>query len=154
MPEGDQAMSPAVPTNTQEVLDAYQSCVQHTYGRTPVVFVRGAGARLWDSEGRCYLDFVSGGRAGNALGHCHPDVTAALKEQLETLLFVSNDFYHPWGARLGQMLAARTGGQKAFFCNSGAEATETALKLARKWSHTQRGPGRHTIITCEGSFHG
>ncbi len=138
----------------QEVLSAYAATYQHTYGRTPVVFVRGEGCQLWHSEGRRYLDFVSGGRAGTALGHCHPDVTAALKRQLETLMFVSNDFHHPWGARLGQLLQARSGDRKAFFCNSGAEATEAALKLARKWAQAKDGPGRHEIVTTTGSFHG
>lgn len=146
-------MKPAAMTE-QEVFDAYAATVQHTYGRTPVVFVRGEGARLWDANGKAYLDFVSGGRAGTALGHGHPHVKQALAEQLETLMFVSNDFYHPWGARLGQLLAARSGGRKAFFCNSGAEASETAIKLARKWGRQQSGPERHVVVTCEGSFHG
>jgi acetylornithine/N-succinyldiaminopimelate aminotransferase len=138
----------------EEVLNAYASCVQHTYGRIPIVFVRGEGAHLWDDGGRRYLDFVSGGRAGTALGHCHPDVTRALKEQLGALMFVSNDFLHPWAARLGELLAGRSGGRKAFFCNSGAEASETALKLARKWSQDRYGSSRREVITCDGSFHG
>lgn len=137
-----------------QVLADYEAAVQYTYGRTPVVVVRGEGARLWDSEGRRYLDWISGGRAGTGLGHCHPDVVRALKEQLETLLFVSNDFYNPWAGRLGRMLADRSGGRKAFFCNSGTEATEAALKLARKRSQQQHGPGRHVIVTALGSFHG
>src|SRR5438552_7398647 len=99
----------------QEVLDAYQASIQNTYGKTPIVFVRGQGARLWDVDGRRYLDFVGGGRAGTALGHCHPDVTDALAEQLQTLLFVSNDFYNPWTAKLGQLLSARSGDRKVFF---------------------------------------
>ena len=147
-------MSTAIRMTGQEVLDAYQASIQHTYGKTPIVFVRGEGAHLWDAKGRGYLDFVSGGRAGTALGHCHPDVTHALAEQIRTLLFVSNDFYNPWTAKLGQLLSARSGGRKAFFCNSGAEASETALKLARKWGHERGGPERYEIITCDGSFHG
>lgn len=137
-----------------EVIDTYQQHVQTTYGRTPIVFVRGEGAALWDSDGKRYLDWVSGGRAGTALGHCHPHVVAALKRQLETLLFVSNDFYHPWGAKLGRLLSERTGGRKAFFCNSGAEASETAIKLARKWGQGKRGPDCFEVITFERSFHG
>jgi acetylornithine/N-succinyldiaminopimelate aminotransferase len=109
---------------------------------------------MWDAEGKRYLDWVSGGRAGNALGHCHPDVTAALADQIRTLTYVSNDFYHPWGAKLGKLLAERTGGRKPFFCNSGAEASETALKLARKWGHEQRGADCFEVITFERSFHG
>lgn len=140
--------------SSDQVISDYQQYVQTTYGRTPLVFVRGEGAYLWNAEGKRYLDWVSGGRAGNALGHCHPDVTAALRQQIETLTFVSNDFYNPWGAKLGKLLAERTGGRKAFFCNSGAETSETALKLARKWGHTQRGADCYEVITFERSFHG
>lgn len=138
----------------EEVLAAYADGVQVTYGRIPLVFVRGEGARLWDVNGKEYLDWVSGGRAGTALGHCHPHVVAALEQQLKTLTFVSNDYYHPWAGKLGQMLAARSGGRKSFFCNSGAEASEGALKLARKWGHQRRGDECFEIITFTGSFHG
>jgi acetylornithine/succinyldiaminopimelate/putrescine aminotransferase len=82
----------------EQVLDAYASYVIHTYGRVPIVFARGEGAYMWDSEGKRYLDFVSGGRAGTGLGHCHPTVVAALRQQLETVMFISNDFHHRWGA--------------------------------------------------------
>jgi predicted acetylornithine/succinylornithine family transaminase len=135
-------------------MEDYSQYVQTTYGRTPKVFIRGEGAYLWDAEGKRYLDWVSGGRAGNALGHCHPHVTAALTEQLRTLSYVSNDFYNPWGARLGKLLAERSGGRKAFFCNSGAEASETAIKLARKWGHQRRGAECFEVLTFERSFHG
>jgi predicted acetylornithine/succinylornithine family transaminase len=138
----------------QEVFGLYEKYVQPTYGRMPVVFVRGAGVRLWDSEGRQYLDFVSGGRAGNGLGHNHPEVVAALQKQLDTLMFVSNDFHHPWAARLAQLLGERSAGRKAFFCNSGTEASEAAIKLARKWGRAQRGENCYEIITTERSFHG
>jgi predicted acetylornithine/succinylornithine family transaminase len=137
-----------------QVMADYDRYVQKTYGRTPLVFVRGEGAYMWDSTGKRYLDWVSGGRAGTALGHCHPHVVAALKGQLETLMFVSNDFYHPWGARLGKLLSERSGGRKAFFCNSGAEASETAIKLARKWGRGRRGADCYEVITFERSFHG
>lgn len=147
-------MSTTSEWSKDQVMATYQQCVQTTYGRTPLVFVRGEGAYLWDSEGKRYLDWVSGGRAGNALGHCHPHVTEALKRQAETLTYVSNDFYHPWGARLGQLLAERSGGRKAFFCNSGAEASETALKLARKWGKARRGEACFEVITFDRSFHG
>ncbi len=136
------------------IITTYHASVQTTYGRTPLAFVRGEGAYLWDANGKRYLDWVSGGRAGNALGHCHPDVTAAMHRQLDTLTYVSNDFYNPWGARLGEMLAERSGGRKSFFCNSGAEASETAIKLARKWGYAQRGPACHEVITFTRSFHG
>lgn len=138
----------------EQVLADYQDCVQTTYGRLPIAFVRGEGARLWDANGKSYLDWVSGGRAGNALGHCHPHVRQALERQLGTLTYVSNDFYNPWTGRLGRMLSERSGGRKPFFCNSGAEASETAIKLARKWGHARRGEGCHEILTFAGSFHG
>ncbi len=137
-----------------QVISDYHQYVQTTYGRTPVVFVRGAGVELWDASGKRYLDWVSGGRAGNALGHCHPHVMAAIERQLRTLTYVSNDFYHPWAAALGKLLAERSGGRKAFFCNSGAETSETALKLARKWGYQQRGEQCREVITFERSFHG
>jgi predicted acetylornithine/succinylornithine family transaminase len=137
-----------------QVIEAYDRYVIQTYGRIPLVFARGEGAYLWDSEGKRYLDFVSGGRAGTGLGHRHPAVVAALREQLERVMFISNDFYHPWGAQLARMLSERSGGRKIFFCNSGAEASETAIKLARKWGSLNKGPGPHAIITADRGFHG
>jgi acetylornithine/N-succinyldiaminopimelate aminotransferase len=142
------------PLNQDQVLDWYQTYVMRTYGRVPIAFDRGEGAYLWDTAGKRYLDFVSGGRAGTALGHRHPKVLEAMREQMERLLFLSNDFHHPPGAALGRMLSERSGGRVAFFCNSGAEASETALKLARKWGHTHGGPQKHEILTFERSFHG
>lgn len=138
----------------QQILDAYAAHVIHTYGRVPIAFARGEGAYMWDVDGKRYLDFVSGGRAGTGLGHCHPTVVQALKQQLETVMFISNDFHHPWGAELARRLSERSGGRKSFFCNSGAEATEGAIKLARKWGKTHGGANKHEIITFERSFHG
>jgi len=140
--------------STDQIIQTYQQYVQTTYGRTPLAFVRGEGAYLWDSDGKRYLDWVSGGRAGTALGHRHPRVVEALKRQIDTLLYISNDFHHPWGARLGQLLSEHAGGRKAFFCNSGAEASEAAIKLARKWGHGKRGAECSQILTFERSFHG
>lgn len=151
---GNVAGAEAVKLSAQEVIDAYGRYVIHTYGRVPLVFARGEGAYLWDVEGKRYLDFVSGGRAGTGLGHCHPSVVAALREQLDRVMFVSNDFYHPWGAELARMLSERTAGCKAFFCNSGAEASETAIKLARKWGTLHDKGHSPAIITCDRGFHG
>jgi acetylornithine/N-succinyldiaminopimelate aminotransferase len=142
------------PLNRDQVMDWYQTYVMRTYGRVPMVFERGEGAYLWDTEGKRYLDFVSGGRAGTALGHRHPKVLQAMREQMDRLLFLSNDFHHPPGAALARMLSERSGGRVTFFCNSGAEAAETAIKLARKWGHTNGGPNKHEILTFERSFHG
>jgi acetylornithine/N-succinyldiaminopimelate aminotransferase len=147
-------MSIVPPLNRDQVLDWYQTYVMRTYGRVPMVFERGEGAYLWDTEGKRYLDFVSGGRAGTALGHRHPKVLQAMREQMERLLFLSNDFHHPPGAALARMLSERSGGRVTFFCNSGAEASETALKLARKWGHSNGGPNKHEILTFDRSFHG
>jgi acetylornithine/N-succinyldiaminopimelate aminotransferase len=138
----------------QQVMDWYGSYVIHTYGRIPAVFERGEGTYLWDVDGKRYLDFVSGGRAGTGLGHRHPDVVKALREQLDRVMFISNDFYHPQGALLARMLSERSGGRQAFFCNSGAEASETAIKLARKWGKLHHGEVSHAIITAERGFHG
>ena len=121
-----------------------------TYPPPPVTFVRGRGSRLYDSEGRAYLDFLSG-LAVTSLGHAHPVVAEALANQAVTLLHVSNLF----GNNVGPEVAATIdrligGGGRVFLCNSGAEANECALKLARRWA----GRGRHGVVSAYGSFHG
>ena len=124
------------------------------YAPAPVRFVSGKGARLTDAEGREYLDFLCG-IAVTSLGHAHPAVTAALREQATTLLHVSNLFANGINEEVAERLDALIGdgrplGGKVFFCNSGAEANECALKLARRYS----GPGRHGVVCAYGSFHG
>ncbi len=114
------------------------------------LFVRGEGSYLWDSEGKKYLDFVSG-IAVTALGHCHPAMVAALKEQSEKLFHVSNLYYNEHAPFLAETLSKMTMGGKVLFCNSGAEANEGLIKLARKWGSES---GRHEIITMKNSFHG
>ena len=121
--------------------------------RMPMVIARGEGARLWDTEGKEYLDFVSGGRAVTGLGHCHPKVAAAIRRQADPLLHVSNDFYTEPQLRLGERLSKLFGG-RSFFCNSGAEAVEGAIKLARKHAYKTSGPEKHEIVTALSSFHG
>lgn len=121
-----------------------------TYPPQPVTFVRGNGTRLWDDTGKRYLDFLSG-LAVTSLGHAHPEVAEAVAKQATQLLHVSNLF----GTQPGLEVAATLdrligGGGQVFFCNSGAEANEAAIKLARKWA----GPDRYTVLTAEGSFHG
>ncbi len=132
-----------------------RSALMHTYAEPAVTFVRGAGSELWDTEGRRYLDFLSG-LAVTGLGHAHPAVAEALAEQAGTLLHVSNLFGNTVGPEVAATLdrlvgggEARAGGQ-VFFTNSGAEAIECALKLARKWA----GPGRHVVVSTWGAFHG
>ncbi len=121
--------------------------------RMPMVMARGEGARLWDTEGREYLDFVSGGRAVTGLGHCHPKVVEAICRQAGELIHVSNDFYTEPQLLLAKRLSELFGGQ-CFFCNSGAEANEAAIKLARKWAFKKAGPEKHEIVTALKSFHG
>ena len=127
--------------------------VLHTYDRYPVVIVRGEGARVWDIDGREYLDFVAGIAVCN-LGHCHPRVVEALREQAGKLLHVSNLYYTQPQVELAQRICQHSFGTKVFFCNSGAEANEAAIKLARKYAKLHLGPERYEIITMENSFHG
>jgi acetylornithine aminotransferase len=124
-----------------------------TYGRYPLVAVRGEGCRLWDADGKSYLDFLAG-VAVNNLGHCHPRVVAALREQAATLLHCSNYYHIPSQIELAELLCAHSFGDRVFFCNSGAEANEAALKLARKYSAQRHGPDRYEVITALASFHG
>jgi len=126
--------------------------VMATYLRQPVAFVRGQGARLWDSDGKEYIDFLSG-IAVTSVGHCHPHVVRAIQQQAETLLHTSNLFYTEPQFRLAQKLCAVAGMERVFFCNSGAEANECALKIARKWGKRKRGE-KADIVTVEGAFHG
>ncbi len=124
-----------------------------TYGRFPLTFVKGEGARLWDDTGRCFLDLV-GGLAVCNVGHCHPKVVQAIQQQAARLIHVSNFYYHPPMVELAERLVELSFAQRVFFCNSGAEANEGAIKLARKVAK-DRGMGeRFELITMEGSFHG
>jgi len=127
--------------------------ILHTYDRYPVVIVRGEGARVWDIDGREYLDFVAGIAVCN-LGHCHPRVVEALREQAGKLLHVSNLYYTQPQVELAQRICQHSFGTKVFFCNSGAEADEAAIKLARKYAKLRWGPERYEIITMYNSFHG
>ena len=118
-----------------------------------LTLVRGEGCRVFDDEGRSYLDLI-GGIAVNSLGHCHPAIVRAIREQCGTLMHVSNLYRNPWSVRLAEELAARVPGTRAFFCNSGAEANEAAIKLVRRHAHFTHGAARHVIISAEASFHG
>ena len=120
--------------------------------RPPLVFVRGEGSWLWDHAGRRYLDFIQGW-AVNALGHCPPEIRAALAEQAATLINPSPAFWNAPSARLAQRLVDHSCFQRVFFANSGAEANEGAIKLARKWGTRHRG-GAYEIITFDHAFHG
>jgi len=133
-----------------------QACQEHifsTYARLPVVFVRGRGVRLWDESGKEYLDFLAG-IAVCGLGHCHPEVTRVLSQQADTLVHVSNLFYTRPQVQLACELPRLSFADKVFFSNSGAEANEAALKLARKYSKDRHGAGRFHVISMKDSFHG
>jgi acetylornithine/N-succinyldiaminopimelate aminotransferase len=123
-----------------------------TYARSPVEFVRGEGSRLWDSEGRVYLDFFAGLSVHNA-GHCHPAIVAAITEQAARLGGVSNLYYTEPAMLLAERLAESSLGGKVFLCNSGLEANECALKLARKRAHA-RGIAEPEIVVLDAAFHG
>jgi predicted acetylornithine/succinylornithine family transaminase len=138
--------------NTETARALTDQYLMATYRRAPVAFASGRGARLTDLEGREYLDFIAG-IAVCALGHNHPAVTAAIQAQAARLLHVSNLYLIPEQARLGQWLVQHSPCARAFFCNSGAEANEAAIKLARKYWRAQ-GSSRHEIVVAQGSFHG
>ncbi len=127
--------------------------IMTTYGRYPIVPVRGEGCRVWDADGKEYLDFLAG-VAVNNLGHCHPKVVAALQQQAAKLIHCSNYYHIPSQIELAELLCSHSFADKAFFCNSGAEANEAAIKLARKYSRDTYGPERYEIITAAESFHG
>jgi len=127
--------------------------VAQTYARYPLLLVRGKGTRVWDLEGKEYLDFVSGLAVCN-LGHCHPKVVKAIQDQAEKLIHVSNFYYIEPQIQLATLLCKHSFADKVFFCNSGAEANEGAIKLARKYAKERRGEDRYEIITMEHSFHG
>ena len=122
------------------------------YGRQPIVLERGEGLRVWDSDGNEYLDFV-GGLAVTSLGHSHPAVVAAAAAQAERLIHVSNLYYTTPMIELAELLVENSPLDRVFFCNSGAEAIETAIKVARRWGHDERG-GTHGIIAMQDGFHG
>ncbi len=138
---------------TQELIAASGRYLANTYARFPIVLVKGQGVRLWDSAGKEYLDFV-GGIAVDALGHCHPRMIAAIREQAETLIHVSNLYHIEPQIRLAQLLCENSFADRAFFCNSGAEANEAAIKLARKYAKDHWSTDRFEIIVMRHSFHG
>jgi acetylornithine/N-succinyldiaminopimelate aminotransferase len=130
-----------------------QEYVMNTYGRFPMGIARGLGAKVWDGDGVEYIDLVAG-IAVNNVGHCHPEVVKAIKEQAETLLHCSNLYWIENQIRLAKAIVDNSCAEKVFFCNSGAEANEGALKLARRWASRQGKPDKVQVITAFNSFHG
>jgi predicted acetylornithine/succinylornithine family transaminase len=127
--------------------------IMPTYKRQPVAFVRGSGARLWDTEGREYLDLLSGIGVAS-LGHCHAGLAAAIAQQAATLIHTSNLYYHPLQGQLAARLAELSGLPRVFFCNSGTEAVEACLKFARRFWHTRGEHDRTEFVAMEGAFSG
>jgi predicted acetylornithine/succinylornithine family transaminase len=123
------------------------------YARLPVLFVRGYGTRLWDDSGKEYVDFVAGLGACVA-GHCHPEIIAAIARQASQLIHISNLYYNRPQGELAEMLSRYSFADKTFFCNSGTEAVEAAIKLARKYMRAVRGEDRYRIVSALRSFHG
>ncbi len=127
--------------------------IAHTYGRYPILLIKGQGTRVWDMDGKEYLDFLAGLAVCN-LGHCHPKVVKAIQDQAGKLIHVSNFYYIQPQIQLASLLCEHSFADKVFFCNSGAEANEGAIKLARKYAKEKIGEDRYEIITMERSFHG
>ncbi len=139
--------------NDNEIKALADENIMQTYKRFPIVLVKGQGQKVWDINGKEYLDFVAGIAVCN-LGHSHPGVIAALKMQLDQLTHVSNLYYTEPQAQLAKLLVANSFADKVFFCNSGAEANEAAIKLARKYAHENLGDDKFELITMKDSFHG
>ena len=138
---------------TEELKESADQYLMGTYARQPISIVRGRGTKVYDLEGREYVDFV-GGIAVNLLGHAHPDLVLAVQKQAAQLIHTSNLYYTEPQVRLAQMLVDHSFADQVFFCNSGAEANEAAIKLVRRYSHDKYGAGRFEIITMKQSFHG
>lgn len=148
----------------EDIFESYKENIMPTYTKVPLVFLKGKGSRLWDIHNKAYLDFFPGWGVGN-LGHCHPKVMQAVRNQVKKLIFIPNNYYHIPQAELAKEMVYRSYPAKVFFCNSGAEATEGAIKFSRKFgasttlstdgeSNRTIGKGRYEIITFENSFHG
>jgi len=140
-------------SGNQEAVALTDRYVMQTYARFPLALVRGEGCRVWDADGRAYLDFVAGLAVCN-LGHCHPRVVEAIRAQAGRLLHVSNLYHIPQQALLARKIVENSFGDRVFFCNSGAEANEGAIKLARRYERFVRGGSRFEILAMRNSFHG
>src|SRR5436190_22937516 len=139
-------------TNKRDWAALEQRYYQGPFNRQPITLMRGEGTRVWDSDGKVLLDFVAG-IAVNVLGHCHPAVVKAVQEQVTQLVHVSNLYYNVRQIELAELLGIQSGGMRSFFSNSGAEANEGAIKLARKYGRLHRN-GAYEIISMDRSFHG
>ncbi len=139
--------------NTEEILSLGKAHIMNTYGRFPMSIVKGSGTIVWDADGKSYLDFVTG-LAVTSLGHANPDIVSVITEQAGAILHSSNLYWVEPQAKLAQMLCTHSFADKAFFGNSGAEANEGAIKLARKYAKKNYGNEKYNIVTLKNSFHG
>ena len=139
--------------NNQELIARHEAALVLNYGKMPAALVRGEGSRLWDADGKEYIDFFAG-FGGTILGHCHPALVAAVTTQAQNLWAVGNQFYTEPQILLAVRIKAKAFDGRAFFCHSGAEANEGALKLARLYAANSATPGRYKVISMEKGFHG
>jgi len=137
----------------KKLLDDSEHYLMHTYNRFPVAIRKGRGMKVWGTDGKEYLDFL-GGVAVNCLGHCHPKVVIAIQKQAQRLIHISNYFHIESQTKLAKILVENSFADKVFFCNSGAEANEAAIKLARRYFKEVSGKNKFEIITALNSFHG
>ena len=137
----------------KKLIEESKKYLMNTYNSAPIVLRKGRGMKVWSSDGKEYLDFI-GGIAVNCLGHCHPRVVIALQKQAQRLIHVSNLYHIEPQIELAKLLIDHSFADKAFFCNSGAEAIEGAIKLARKYAKDRHTPEKYEIISAYGSFHG
>lgn len=139
--------------NLEEIIQVGEQVLMKNYGRTPLAFHSGQGCTLYTATGEAYLDFVAG-IAVNHLGYHHPKIVKAIQDQAAKVIHVSNIFWIEEQVKLAQLLVENSFGDRVFFCNSGAEANEGAMKLARKYAYKKYGSRRHEVIAMKGSFHG
>lgn len=139
--------------DTEQILAWGKENVMNTYGRLPIAMVKGSGSWVWDSEGKKYLDFVTG-LAVTSLGHAHPEIVQVIKDQADLIIHSSNLYWIPNQVKLAKLLTENSFADKVFFCNSGAEANEGAIKLARKYAKQNYGQDKYQIISLKNSFHG
>ena len=144
--------APEVVSSLEEIMDRERSYLLQNYARYPLVIYRGKGCYVYDPEGNRYLDLISG-IGVNSLGYAHPRITKVIREQAALLLHTSNLYYHEYQGRLAERLAKVSGLKRSFFCNSGAEAMEGALKMIRAHGNSIS-PEKHEVVSLEGSFHG
>src|SRR6516225_7850825 len=146
------ALPPVADSAAQDVMDLERGYLLQNYARYPLVLARGKGCHVYDVDGRRYLDFLTG-IGVNALGHAHPRIVKAIRDQAAKVIHVSNLYYNEYQGLLAEKLCTASGLDRAFFCNSGTEAIEGALKLVRAAGHTIS-PEKSVVIALDNSFHG